>query len=30
MMKMTIVEINPPPSFHEINDAKHPRPGPSM
>lgn len=30
MKKMTIVEINPPPSFHEIKLARQPRPGPSM
>jgi len=30
MTKMMIVEINPPPSFHEIKPAKHPRPGPSI
>lgn len=30
MTKMMIVEINPPPSFHEIRLAKHPRPGPSI
>lgn len=30
MKKMTMVEINPPPSFHEIKLARHPRPGPSM
>src|SRR5829696_3981236 len=30
MMKMIIVEINPPPSFQEIRPARHPRAGPSI
>ncbi len=29
-MKIIIVENNPPPSFQEINPAKHPRAGPSI
>jgi hypothetical protein len=30
MMKMTTVDTSPPPSFHEIKDARQPRPAPSM
>jgi len=30
MMKITIVEMTPPPSFQEIKPAKHPRAGPSI